>query len=204
MDGKRGLVHISEAIAEVMQELQPQPKGFPMLYIGIDPGVSGGIAIIDQDSHPVSVLSMPDTEHDTWLAIKAIDENGEAIIEQLGGMPRGEDGKAKQSPTTMLTMGRNYGGLRMALVARGIRFDEVLPVRWQKLFGLIKHPGETKTAKKNRHKAKAQQLFPAVKVTHAIADALLLAEYLRRTRYGQASSILDAARPTSNAMGETR
>jgi len=27
----------------------------------------------------------------------------------------------------------------------------------------------------------AQQLFPAVKVTHAIADALLIAEWLRRS-----------------------
>jgi hypothetical protein len=30
-------------------------------------------------------------------------------------------------------------------------------------------------------KRKAQELFPGIKVTHAIADALLIAEYNRRT-----------------------
>jgi len=29
-------------------------------------------------------------------------------------------------------------------------------------------------------KRKAQELFPAIKITHAIADALLIAEYGRR------------------------
>lgn len=39
--------------------------------------------------------------------------------------------------------------------------------------------------KKNRHKAKAQQLFPAWHITHATADALLIAEYARRKATGQ-------------------
>ena len=41
--------------------------------------------------------------------------------------------------------------------------------------------GETPAQKKNRHKALAEELFPEVKrVTHANADALLIAEYGRR------------------------
>jgi hypothetical protein len=35
---------------------------------------------------------------------------------------------------------------------------------------------------KNVTKSRAQELFPEVKVTHAIADALLIAEYGRRIR----------------------
>jgi hypothetical protein len=33
---------------------------------------------------------------------------------------------------------------------------------------------------KNVSKAKAQQLFPTMKITHAVADALLLAAYAQR------------------------
>jgi len=34
---------------------------------------------------------------------------------------------------------------------------------------------------KNVSKRRAQELFPEIKITHAIADALLIAEYARRT-----------------------
>jgi hypothetical protein len=40
---------------------------------------------------------------------------------------------------------------------------------------------ETSTEKKNRHKAAAVRLFPGVKVTHKVADAILIAEFARRT-----------------------
>jgi hypothetical protein len=34
--------------------------------------------------------------------------------------------------------------------------------------------------KKQRNKAKAEELFPGQRITHATADALLIAEYCRR------------------------
>ena len=37
------------------------------------------------------------------------------------------------------------------------------------------------TEKKNRHKDKAALYFPEIAITHAIADALLISEYCRRT-----------------------
>jgi hypothetical protein len=57
--------------------------------------------------------------------------------------------------------------------------------------GLTPIKGETRTAKKNRHKDLAQRLFPKVKVTHAIADALLLAEWLRRREGHSSNSIIE-------------
>lgn len=154
-------------------------------YIGIDPGVSGGIALIDQGpvSNEPGAVKMPATERDIWDVFRTMETRPIfAYIEKLGGMPRDEQGRARQSGTTMFKMGLNNGLLRMALVASGIPFDEVLPKKWQAEFGLLKRPNETQTAKKNRHKQKAQQLFPSLKVTHATADALLLAEYCRRIR----------------------
>jgi hypothetical protein len=43
---------------------------------------------------------------------------------------------------------------------------------------------EASRAKKALHKERAQALFPGVRVTHALADALLLAEYARRLEAG--------------------
>ena len=161
-------------------------------YIGIDPGVSGGIALIDQGpvNSEAGAVKMPATERDIWEAIRDMGTAVEpfAYIERLGAMPRDEHGKARQNPTTMFKMGVNYGLLRMCLIASGIPFDEVLPRKWQADFGLLRRPSETITQKKNRHKQKAQQLWPSLKITHAIADALLICEYCRRIRTSNCES----------------
>ena len=87
-----------------------------------------------------------------------------------------------QGVTSMFNFGKSYGNLEAFLVAAAIPFERVTPSVWQREFGLIKKKGETHTQKKNRHKSLAQELFPSVKVTHAVADALLIAEYGRRQK----------------------
>ena len=62
----------------------------------------------------------------------------------------------------------------MALCAATIPYEEVTPQKWQKALG-CRTGGD-----KNVSKARAQALFPLQNITHAIADALLLAEYCRR------------------------
>ena len=81
----------------------------------------------------------------------------------------------------MFNFGHNFGMLEGLLIGAGIPYDRVTPQKWQKEFGLYRLPDETKTAKKNRHKELAKELFPTLNVTHATADALLIAEYCRRT-----------------------
>jgi hypothetical protein len=155
-------------------------------YIGIDPGKNGGIAWITaltERTISVHAEKMPATMRDLWSLIAfygGTDEHATAIVEKLGQMPR-KNGKALQSPSSTGKLYRNYGHIEMALTAAGIPFDEIIPAKWQQPFGLIrKNKSESQTAKKNRHKEKAQQLFPNIKVIHAIADALLLAETCRR------------------------
>ncbi len=55
----------------------------------------------------------------------------------------------------------------------GALFAHAGAVRWQKEMGCL-----TK-GDKNVTKRRAQELFPTLKITHAIADALLIAEYGR-------------------------
>ena len=146
-----------------------------MLFIGIDPGKSGGIAYIHATGGS-GAEKMPATERDTWATLVGNDNNTFALIEKVGPMP-------KQGVTSMFSFGRNYGMLRAFLIAAGIPFETVSPQKWQREFGLIvpKSKGLTDTQKKNLHKAKAQELFPHLKITHAIADALLIAKYAQRT-----------------------
>ena len=149
------------------------------IAIGVDPGVSGGIAWIDDDGPHAE--KMPSTELDTWSVIQSVGGHESfALIERVHSMP-------KQGVASTFKFGTNYGILRGQLAAAsdvtGLAWDDVSPQKWQKAFGLpsLKDCGGSITKKKNFHKAKAQQLFPSLKITHAIADALLIAEYARRT-----------------------
>jgi crossover junction endodeoxyribonuclease RuvC len=138
------------------------------MVIGLDPGASGGIAwIVDGVA---DCRKMPETERDIWELLSVLRlRGGTAFIERVHSMP-------KQGVASSFKFGQQYGTLRGMLIGSEIPFEEVTPQRWQKALGCL-----TK-GDKNVSKAKAQQLFPHLKITHAVADALLIAEYARRIR----------------------
>lgn len=138
------------------------------------------------------MTDMPDTEADIWAWISKVGRDyGDRIwdmaptvhacIEQVGGYV-GES----QPGSRAFKFGMSYGGLRMALIAAYIPFEQVVPTVWQKA---LRIPARKKTESKPRWKARlkahAQQLFPRETVTLATADALLLAEYCRRKQEGR-------------------
>jgi crossover junction endodeoxyribonuclease RuvC len=135
--------------------------------IGIDVGVNGGIAWI-QDGKPC-VEKMPETLADLWEMIELFQGMYycKAYIEAVHSSPQ-------MGVKSSFTFGQGYGRLEMAITAAGIPFERVRPQVWQKAMGCL-----TK-GDKNVSKRKAQELFPQLKITHATADALLIAEYGRR------------------------
>lgn len=151
-----------------------------MIVVGIDPGQSGGIAsLIEQERDCVflSAVPMGATEKDTsdhlWqLYVDSAAYGGIfAFIEKVHSMP-------KQGVASSFKFGMGYGFLRGCLVTIGIPFDDVTPQRWQKSMDCMTR------GDKNVSKRRAQNLFPGLKITHALADALLLAEFGRRARLG--------------------
>ena len=136
------------------------------VWVGIDPGKTGGIAWITNGR--LTVEKMPDTIKDLWELIQSInfDGNCRAILEQVHAMP-------KQGVTSCFTFGNGFGHLEMALTAAGIPFERVTPQKWQKALGC------STGGDKNVSKRRAQELFPGTKFTHATADAALIAEYGR-------------------------
>lgn len=142
-----------------------------MSCIGIDPGQSGGIAVLSAAAPPVA-YKMPETERDVWdLFMSIVTPTSFAMIESVSAMP-------KQGVSSTFKFGRNYGMLRGMLVAACVPFAEVTPGVWQRAMGCLSK------GNKNVTKSKAQSLFPNLKITHATADALLLAEFCRRKRTG--------------------
>jgi hypothetical protein len=140
-----------------------------MTIIGLDPGTNGGIAWI-VDGKPCAE-KMPDTLQDLWELIVSISMNAgcggtgiHAYLEQVYSSPQ-------QGVKSAFTFGNGFGHLEMALTAAGIPFTRVRPQIWQKELNCLTG------GQKNITKQRAQELFPSIKVTHAIADALLIAKY---------------------------
>lgn len=147
-----------------------------MLFIGIDPGKSGAIAWVDSSGEDYGVFTLDATERDTWEGLRDLVANAavpvRAAIEQVAARPG-------QGVSSMFSFGMSFGFLRGCLVASGAPFFEYVPTKWQRTMGLTKKYS-SKTVRKNAHKALAQQIFPKANITHKTADALLIAETLRR------------------------
>ena len=157
------------------------------VIIGIDPGNSGGIAILNGDGTYLAMRAFSSlTEQDIWAWLynqesawcrsitpeHPVARARHAYIEDVHAMP-------KQGVSSTFKFGMSYGLLRGILTALLIPFETVRPQVWQKAMGCLSKGDKRVT------KAKAQQLFPELPVTHAVADALLIAEYGRRLRMSQ-------------------
>lgn len=139
----------------------------PSAIIGIDPGASGGIAIVGPGI--AEAHKMPKTDRDLLdLLAELAPRASIAILERLQPMPM-------RGCIAAWKLGQSYGSLRMALAAARVPYELVTPGKWQRALGCLSR------GDKNVTKAKAQALFPDLRIIHATADALLLAEYGRRT-----------------------
>jgi len=150
-----------------------------MICIGIDPGKGGGIASVDENSNVLRVDPMPLTLADTYMALIAHksrqrDHAGpvKCVMEWVSASPQ-------MGVVSAFTFGRGFGNLEAFLLAAEIPTDLTTPAKWQR--DLQCQTG----GNKNISKARAQQVFPSLaKITHAIADALLIAEWCRRKECG--------------------
>lgn len=160
--------------------------------IGLDPGQNGSFTLIS-DKQVIS-LKRGETESDVLDTFKTlltqVDNKLKVYIEAVHTMPTTMPSSircscGKYHKTVKVIQGgasqgkfmQGYGFLRGMLVALDIDFEEVQPRVWQKVFVEAKSKDETKTDHKNKLKAKAQLLFPDIKVTLALSDSLLIAKY---------------------------
>lgn len=142
-----------------------------MRFIGIDPGKSGGIAVLDDSGAIVAAHRMPDTLRGILQLLQFYGpepQHTRGALEYVRSRPG-------MASFATFAFARNYGWIEMALCVTNIPYYDVHPARWQRSLDCLTR------GDKNISKARAAELWPAQKVTHAIADALLLAEWVRRS-----------------------
>ena len=149
-----------------------------MIYIGIDPGKNGGIALIDDKmmgrTYPFSDEFLVKELHDCSKNVPC-----KCVLEHVHAMP-------KQGVSSTFNFGMNFGFIQGVLKAYGIPYELVTPQKWKKEFSC--------TSDKNTSIEVCKRLFPNVnlkatercKKDHdGMAEALLIAEYGRRHYNGQ-------------------
>lgn len=151
-----------------------------MIYIGIDPGKNGGIAILIKNNQFFGATTYVFNE---VSLITILDElknyNCKCTLEHVHAMP-------KQGVTSTFNFGMNFGFIQGVLRAYGIPYELVTPQKWKKEFSC--------TSDKNTSIEVCKRLFPKVnlkatercKKDHdGMAEALLMAEYGRRHYNGK-------------------
>ena len=149
-----------------------------MIYMGIDPGLHGALALIDSDGNLIDIWDTPliGKEYDLREMACLIRDhlpNGCAIEEQHA-MP-------KQGVTSTFQTGFGFGLWMGFLTAYWVKHEKVRAQDWKKALGIP--AGSDKSASV----AAAQRLFPGGDFTgprggikDGRADAALIAEYRRR------------------------
>lgn len=161
-----------------------------MIWIGIDPGVNGGIAFIREgkqaDYDPGVVLigscKIPDTYKDTYSLLVELessdpDEMGFALLESAQASPA-------MGSVSSFNYGKGAGALEACLEISCIKHELVKSGEWQRSLRCLSGGKKAVTRKA------AQKMFPTLKITDQNADALLIAEYARRlwvARYEKSS-----------------
>ena len=144
------------------------------IYIGVDPGKSGGVAFILGDS--MYCFKCPSTAHDMVEEINFCKKLGTeyktlAVVEKVWSFPG-------QGVRSVFTFGQNYGTWIGILSTLEIPYKLVVPNKWMAHFG--KMPKD-KRDRKNYIKSIAQQMYPGGRITLATSDAVLLAIYAKET-----------------------
>lgn len=149
--------------------------------MGIDPGASGAIVVLDTDDYSIEVIDMPTAKIKRGPrtvnqvdavalsnALRPYAGGCTAIVERVHSMPG-------QGVVSVFSFGRAAGVLEGVLAALDIPFSLIPPATWTKAMRLF--------GGKDGSRARAQELFPdqahlfARKKDDGRADAALIACY---------------------------
>lgn len=147
------------------------------LVAGADPGARGAVALLYPDGQVARVLRLDEhTLAEVCAALRTLRPRvAVAYLERVGAMP-------KQGVASTFKFGRSVGELRGVLTALELPWREVTPGAWQRRLGCLSG------GRKRVTRARAQRQWPdgyvdpdgrRRRVTDAVADALLIAEYAR-------------------------
>lgn len=145
------------------------------VYIGIDPGMGGSIAIhVCGNVFTSEIRELDDINKALDIAVAYRDYCGYSIVcckEEVHGCGIAFKGGSKVSARTQGVMMRNVGWLEGAMYSKGIEWYKVIPREWQMYIGAYG------SGDKGVLKDIARESFKDVKVTNKNQDALLILSY---------------------------
>jgi len=139
----------------------------PETFCGIDVGKTGAMAFVHSSKQPPSVF--PFAKHSIYNLARVL-TNFKPTIICLENPPGYMPGNGKKSIKGLFM---NYGTWVGMLETLGLEYINVSPQKWQNKLNC-----RTGGDKRITHRF-AQELFPQMTITHAIADSLLIAHYAR-------------------------
>jgi crossover junction endodeoxyribonuclease RuvC len=183
------------------------------VFIGIDPGKDGAMAILGPRSSDLAVVPFDERAYADRLLAVAEQANPVAeqelrammridavdafvVVEHVNAMPG-------QGVTSCFSFGQNFGFILGLLTAFRIPYELVRPQKWKKEFSC--------TSDKNTSIEVARRLFPYAdlrrtpqcrKPHDGICEALLMAEYARRQHVAREQRLRDAADLADQAVKE--
>jgi len=158
-----------------------------MKIIGIDPGLSGAIAVLE-DNKVLNIFDIPvmsegkknKRQLNSALLVSLLkeninkDEEVAVVVEQVNAMPG-------QGVTSMFNFGQTFGALKGICAALELPIFFVRPSKWKKYFELI-------NSSKDASRTKAIEMYP--KLSNQLSkkkdvnksDAILIARFFSETR----------------------
>tara|TARA_R100001594_G_scaffold27172_1_gene51934 strand:+ start:242 stop:784 length:543 start_codon:yes stop_codon:yes gene_type:complete len=153
------------------------------IFIGIDPGKNGGVAVInemDDDNEHVITFRCPKNPKTMSLSLMSTIptnvsyENVMVLIEHVHAMP-------KNGVVSMFSFGQNLGHWEGILGAFELNVEYAGPRTWMAHYDC--KPGMDKKDRKRYLRGIAEELFPNIKMTFNISDAILIANYNKEIYY---------------------
>ncbi len=158
-----------------------------MIIIGIDPGINGGISILENkkviEVHdtPTMIDGKKNKRQVNGAQITNIikewlnnDKEVVVVVEHVNAMPG-------QGVTSMFNFGQSFGVIKGICAALSLPIYFVRPTKWKKHFNLIK-------TNKDASRTKVIQVYPEIssklsrKKDSNKADAILIARYFNDTQ----------------------
>ena len=145
-------------------------------YIGIDPGKSGGITVIDRED--VKAYKCPQRTEDMATLFSLLVGNTSSndikvLMERVWARPN-------NAVRSAFAYGVNYGSWLGIMASNEVDCNPVLPITWMQHIGCPK--ALKKDIRKRWLKDKAKELCPYIKrVTLITADSILIARYAEET-----------------------
>jgi crossover junction endodeoxyribonuclease RuvC len=148
------------------------------MILGIDPGLDGGLAIIDGSA--IELLETIPTQTKGGFIKRQVDaqklSNILRVYPDLVCYLEGVASRPGQGVASVFSFGDTYGAIRGVLGALNIPVYTVSPSKWKKALDVSSKEDSLKASK---------DLFPSVqfkKKDHNIAEALLIAYYGQKER----------------------